>query len=171
MSVWAKFGLDEEAISEAKQEMEYKPLPEGEYPVVVANTVLKESKNGKPMLEIEYTVLDKGRTLYQRKILDNKVSQKIIFQTFLALGFTEEQFRKLDSFDSAVGKKALAVVKIETSQYNGETRHHNGIKRLKPLTSANATSATSAKAPSGSASKVKEIADPATATTTEDAPF
>lgn len=168
MSVWAKFGLDEEAISEAKEEMEYKPLPEGEYPVIVANTVLKESKNGKPMLEIEYTVLDKGRTLYQRQILDNKVSQKIIFQTFLALGFTEEQFRKLDSFESAVGKKALAVVKVETSQYNGETRHHNGIKRLKPLTSANATSAN---APSGSASKVKEIADPATATTTEDAPF
>jgi len=168
MSVWAKFGLDEEAISEAKEEMEFKPLPEGEYPVIVANTVLKESKGGKPMLELEYTVLDKGRTLYQRQILDNKISQKIIFQTFLALGFTEEQFRKLDSFESAVGKKALAVVKVETSQYNGETRHHNGIKRLKPLTSANATSA---KTPSGSASKVKEIADPATATTTEDAPF
>lgn len=170
MSIWEKFGLDEQAITEAKEEMDFKPLPEGEYEVVVANTTITETKSGRPMLEMEYTVIGKGRTLYMRQILDHAVSQKIIYQTMLALGFTEEQFRKLNSFEQAHGKKGLAVVKIETSEYNGETRHNNVIKRVKPLANASTAGVTTASSKSAKTAP-KQIADPATATTTDDAPF
>jgi len=64
----------------------------------------------------------------------------------------------------------LAVVKIETSEYNGETRHNNVIKRVKPLANASTAGVTTASSkPAKNAPK--QIADPATATTTDDAPF
>ena len=112
-----------------KQQKDFDPLPEGEYPVEIENVELKRSRNNNKMWNITFNIM--GGDYQDRKLWDNlaktdKTDWK--FQNFFcACGFEEEKAREggyvhvSDSGEELIGKQLF--VKVVQEERDGKTRN------------------------------------------------
>lgn len=123
------------------ESMSFEPLPKGLYKVAVDACELGESKAGKPMYTIDFVVMEGEHAARQ-------IRYWLVLQTKNGLHWDLPKFcnasgnewpaeptaRTADYFYQVerdiVGKKATITVDVEESEYNGETRKRNNIKKV-----------------------------------------
>lgn len=119
----------------------FEPLPRGQYKVTVDSCELGESKSGKPMYTVDFIVSEGGYAARQIRywlVLVTKKGLHWDLPKFCTAsgntwpedptGRTEDYFNQV-ALD-LVGKSATITVVIEESEYNGETRERNNIKKV-----------------------------------------
>lgn len=137
--------FDELMNLEVAESVSFEPLPEGQYKVTVDSCDLGESKKGKPMYTVDFTVPttdDKGnptvRMLRYWLVLVTKNGLHWDLPKFCEASGNawpdEPTKRNEDYFNQValdiVGKTATITVDVEESEYNGETRKRNNIKKV-----------------------------------------
>lgn len=123
------------------ESMSFEPLPKGLYKVTVDGCELGESKAGKPMYTIDFVVTEGDHAARQ-------IRYWLVLQTKNGLHWDLPKFcnasgnewpaeptaRTADYFYQVerdiVGKSATITVDVEESEYNGETRKRNNIKKV-----------------------------------------
>ena len=123
------------------ESMSFEPLPKGLYKVSVDACELGESKNGKAMYTIDFVVTEGDHAARQ-------IRYWLVLQTKNGLHWDLPKFcnasgnewpaeptaRTADYFYQVerdiVGKTATITVDVEESEYNGETRKRNNIKKV-----------------------------------------
>lgn len=131
----ALMGLD------VAESMSFDPLPKGLYKVSVDACELGESKKGKAMYTIDFVVTEGDHAARQ-------IRYWLVLQTKNGLHWDLPKFcnasgnewpaeptaRTADYFYQVerdiVGKSATITVDVEDSEYNGETRKRNNIKKV-----------------------------------------
>lgn len=123
------------------ESMSFEPLPKGLYKVSVDACELGESKSGKAMYTIDFVVTEGDHAARQ-------IRYWLVLQTKNGLHWDLPKFcnasgnewpaeptaRTADYFYQVerdiVGKFATITVDVEDSEYNGETRKRNNIKKV-----------------------------------------
>lgn len=123
------------------ESMSFEPLPKGRYEVTVDSCELGESKTGKPMYTVDFVVTEGDHAARQVRYWLVLVTKKGLhwdlpkFCTASGNPWpTERTERTTDYYYQValdiVGKSATITVDVEESEYNGETRKRNNIKKV-----------------------------------------
>lgn len=123
------------------ESMSFEPLPKGRYRVAVDYCELGESKASKPMYTVDFVVTEGDHAARQIRywlVLQTKNGLHWDLPAFCnASGNewpTEPTARTGDYYYQValdiVGKSATITVDVEESEYNGETRKRNNIKKV-----------------------------------------
>ena len=127
------------------ESMSFEPLPKGQYKVTVDACELGESKKGNPMYTVDFTVPitdDTGnhtvRMIRYWLVMVTKNGLHWDLPKFCTASGnpwpTERTERTTDYYYQValdiVGKTATITVDVEESEYNGETRKRNNIKKV-----------------------------------------
>nr|DAR75403.1 MAG TPA: Protein of unknown function (DUF669) [Caudoviricetes sp.] len=135
------FNFDDLMTMDVAETMSFEPLPKGQYKVAVDACELGESKAGKPMYTVDFVVTEGDHAARQIRYWLVLVTKKGLHWDLPAFcgasgnawpeepaGRTEDYFNQV-ALD-LVGKTATITVAIEESEYNGETRARNNIKKV-----------------------------------------
>lgn len=123
------------------ESMSFEPLPKGLYKVTVDACELGESKKGNPMYTVDFVVTEGEHAARQIRywlVMVTKNGLHWDLPKFCAASGnswpTERTERTTDYYYQValdiVGKTATITVDIEESEYNGETRKRNNIKKV-----------------------------------------
>lgn len=123
------------------ESMSFEPLPKGLYKVSVDSCELGESKSGKPMYTVDFVVNEGDHAARQLRywlVLQTKNGLHWDLPKFCNASGNkwpaEPTARTADYFYQVerdiVGKSATITVDVEESEYNGETRKRNNIKKV-----------------------------------------
>lgn len=127
------------------ESLSFEPLPEGQYKVTVDSCELGESKAGKPMYTVDFAVPitdDKGnptmRLVRYWLVLVTKNGLHWDLPKFCEASGNTWPDKPTDRTEAyfnqvaldLVGKTATITVVVEESEYNGETRKRNNIKKV-----------------------------------------
>lgn len=123
------------------ESMSFEPLPKGQYKVTVDSCELGESKSGKPMYTVDFVVTEGEHAARQIRywlVLVTKNGLHWDLPKFCTASGnpwpTERTERTNDYFNQValdlVGKTATITIDVEESEYNGETRKRNNIKKV-----------------------------------------
>lgn len=126
---------------EVAESISFEPLPKGRYKVTVDACELGESKKGKPMYTLDFVVTDgeyAARQIRYWLVMVTKNGLHWDLPKFCTASGnpwpTERTERTTDYFYQVaydiVGKTATITVDVEESEYNGETRKRNNIKKV-----------------------------------------
>lgn len=123
------------------ESMSFEPLPKGQYKVAVDACELGESKKGKAMYTIDFVVTEDehaGRQIRYWLVLQTKNGLHWDLPKFCNASGNEwpaeptartgEYYYQVER--DIVGKTATITVDVEESEYNGETRKRNNIKKV-----------------------------------------
>lgn len=123
------------------ESMSFEPLPKGQYKVTVDACELGESKKGNPMYTVDFVVAEGEHAARQ-------IRYWLVFVTKNGLHWdlpkfctasgnpwpTESAARTAEYYylveRDIVGKTAMITIDVEESEYNGETRKRNNIKKV-----------------------------------------
>ena len=133
--------FDELMNLEVAEPLSFEPLPEGQYKVTVDSCELGESKSGKAMYTVDFVVTEgdhEARQIRYWLVIVTKKGLHWDLPKFCEAsgnawpeepaGRTEDYFNQV-ALD-LVGKTATITVAIEESEYNGQTRERNNIKKV-----------------------------------------
>lgn len=123
------------------ESMSFEPLPKGVYKVTVDGCELGESKNGNPMYTVDFVVTEGEHAARQIRywlVMVTKNGLHWDLPKFCTASGnpwpTERTERTTDYYYQVaidiVGKTATITVDVEESEYNGETRKRNNIKKV-----------------------------------------
>lgn len=123
------------------ESMSFEPLPKGLYKVTVDGCKLGESKNGNPMYTVDFVVTEGEHAARQIRywlVMVTKSGLHWDLPKFCTASGnpwpTERTERTTDYYYQValdiVGKTATITVDVEESEYNGETRKRNNIKKV-----------------------------------------
>lgn len=123
------------------ESMSFEPLPKGQYKVTVDACELGESKSGKPMYTMDFVVNEGEHAARQIRywlVMVTKNGLHWDLPKFCTASGnpwpTERTERTTDYYCQValdiVGKTATITVDVEESEYNGETRKRNNIKKV-----------------------------------------
>ena len=123
------------------ESMSFEPLPKGRYKVTVDACELGESKKGNPMYTVDFIVnegIHASRQIRYWLVMVTKNGLHWDLPKFCAASGnpwpTERTERTTDYYYQValdiVGKSATITVDVEESEYNGETRERNNIKKV-----------------------------------------
>ena len=123
------------------ESMSFDPLPKGQYKVTVDACELGESKKGNPMYTVDFVVAEGEHAARQIRywlVVVTKNGLHWDLPKFCTASGnpwpTERTERTTDYYYQValdiVGKTATITVDIEESEYNGETRKRNNIKKV-----------------------------------------
>lgn len=123
------------------ESMSFEPLPKGKYKAIVDSCELGESKAGKPMYTIDFMVAEGEHAARQIRywlVLQTKNGLHWDLPKFCEASGnawpaeptarTAEYYYQVEQ--DIVGKSATITVDVEESEYNGETRKRNNIKKV-----------------------------------------
>jgi hypothetical protein len=135
--------IDFEALMslDVAESMSFEPLPKGLYKVTVDACELGESKNGNPMYTVDFVVTEGEHAARQIRywlVLITKNGLHWDLPKFCTASGnpwpTERTERTTDYYYQVaidiVGKTATIAVDVEETEYNGETRKRNNIKKV-----------------------------------------
>lgn len=123
------------------ESMSFEPLPKGQYKVTVDACELGESKKGNPMYTVDFVVTEGEHAARQIRywlVMVTKNGLHWDLPKFCAASGnpwpTERTERTTDYYYQValdiVGKTATITLDVEESEYDGETRKRNNIKRV-----------------------------------------
>lgn len=123
------------------ESMSFDPLPKGQYKATVDACELGESKKGNPMYTVDFVVTEGEHAARQIRYWLVMVTKNGLHWDLpkfcIASGNpwpTERTERTTDYYyrvaSDLVGKTATITVDVEESEYNGETRKRNNIKKV-----------------------------------------
>lgn len=123
------------------ESMSFEPLPKGQYKVTVDSCELGESKKGNPMYTVDFVVTEGEHAARQIRywlVVVTKNGLHWDLPKFCTASGnpwpTERTERTTDYYYQValdiVGKTATITVDVEESEYKGETRKRNNIKRV-----------------------------------------
>ena len=123
------------------ESMSFDPLPKGQYKVTVDACELGESKKGNPMYTVDFVVTEGEHAARQIRywlVMVTKNGLHWDLPKFCTASGnpwpTERTERTTDYYYQValdiVGKTATITVDVEESEYNGETRERNNIKKV-----------------------------------------
>lgn len=123
------------------ESMSFEPLPKGQYKVTVDACELGESKKGNPMYTVDFVVTEGEHAARQIRywlVIVTKNGLHWDLPKFCTASGnpwpTERTERTTDYYYQValdiVGKTATITVDVEESEYNGETRKRNNIKKV-----------------------------------------
>ena len=123
------------------ESMSFEPLPKGRYKVTVDACELGESKKGTPMYTIDFMITEgeyAARQIRYWLVMVTKNGLHWDLPKFCTASGnpwpTERTERTTDYYYQValdiVGKTATITVDVEESEYNGETRKRNNIKKV-----------------------------------------
>lgn len=123
------------------ESMSFEPLPKGRYKVTVDACELGESKKGNPMYTVDFIVNEgthASRQIRYWLVMVTKNGLHWDLPKFCTASGnpwpTERTERTTDYYYQValdiVGKSATITVDVEESEYNGETRERNNIKKV-----------------------------------------
>lgn len=123
------------------ESMSFEPLPKGQYKVTVDACELGESKKGNPMYTVDFMVTEGEHAARQIRywlVMVTKNGLHWDLPKFCTASGnpwpTERTERTTDYYYQValdiVGKTATVTVDVEESEYNGETRKRNNIKKV-----------------------------------------
>lgn len=123
------------------ESMSFEPLPEGQYKVTVDSCELGESKSGKAMYTVDFVVNEGDHAARQIRYWLVLVTKKGLhwdlpkFCGASGNAWPDEPTKRNEAYFNQValdlvGKTATITVAIEESEYNGETRARNNIKKV-----------------------------------------
>jgi hypothetical protein len=123
------------------ESMSFEPLPKGRYKVTVDACELGESKKGNPMYTVDFIVNEgthASRQIRYWLVMVTKNGLHWDLPKFCAASGnpwpTERTERTTDYYYQValdiVGKSATITVDVAESEYNGETRERNNIKKV-----------------------------------------
>lgn len=123
------------------ESMSFEPLPKGLYKVTVDACELGESKKGNPMYTVDFVVTEGEHAARQIRywlVMVTKNGLHWDLPKFCTASGnpwpTERTERTTDYYYQValdiVGKTATITVDVEESEYNGETRKRNNIKKV-----------------------------------------
>jgi hypothetical protein len=123
------------------ESMSFEPLPKGRYKVTVDACELGESKKGNPMYTVDFVVTEGEHAARQIRywlVMVTKSGLHWDLPKFCTASGnpwpTERTERTTDYYYQValdiVGKTATITIDVEESEYNGETRKRNNIKKV-----------------------------------------
>lgn len=123
------------------ESMSFEPLPKGLYKVTVDACELGESKKGNPMYTVDFVVTEGEHAARQIRywlVMITKNGLHWDLPKFCTASGnpwpTERTERTTDYYyqvaTDIVGKTATITIDVEESEYNGETRKRNNIKKV-----------------------------------------
>lgn len=123
------------------ESMSFEPLPKGLYKVTVDACELGESKKGNPMYTVDFVVTEGEHAARQIRywlVVVTKNGLHWDLPKFCTASGnpwpTERTERTTDYYYQValdiVGKTATITIDVEDSEYNGETRKRNNIKKV-----------------------------------------
>ena len=123
------------------ESMSFEPLPKGQYKATVDACELGESKKGSPMYTVDFVVTEGDHAARQIRywlVIVTKNGLHWDLPKFCTASGnpwpTERTERTTDYYYQValdiVGKTATITVDVEESEYNGETRKRNNIKKV-----------------------------------------
>lgn len=123
------------------ESMSFEPLPKGQYKVTVDACELGESKKGNPMYTVDFVLTEGEHAARQIRywlVIVTKNGLHWDLPKFCTASGnpwpTERTERTTDYYYQValdiVGKTATITVDVEESEYNGETRKRNNIKKV-----------------------------------------
>ena len=123
------------------ESLSFDPLPKGQYMVTVDACELGESKKGNPMYTVDFVVTEGEHAARQIRYWLVMVTKNGLHWDLPAFCNasgnewpSEPAARTADYFYQvaldSVGKTATITVDVEESEYNGETRKRNNIKKV-----------------------------------------
>ena len=123
------------------ESMSFEPLPKGLYKVTVDACELGESKKGNPMYTVDFVVTEGEHAARQIRywlVIITKNGLHWDLPKFCTASGnpwpTERTERTPDYYHQVaidiVGKTATITIDVEESEYNGETRKRNNIKKV-----------------------------------------
>lgn len=123
------------------ESMSFEPLPKGQYKVTVDACELGESKKGNPMYTVDFVVTEGEHAARQIRywlVMVTKNGLHWDLPKFCTASGnpwpTERTERTTDYYYQVaidiVGKTAMITVDVDESEYNGETRKRNNIKKV-----------------------------------------
>lgn len=123
------------------ESMSFEPLPKGRYKATVDACELGESKKGSPMYTVDFVITEGEHAARQIRYWLVVVTKNALhwdlpkFCTASGNPWpTEPTARTADYYyqvaSDLVGKTATITVDVEESEYNGETRKRNNIKKV-----------------------------------------
>lgn len=123
------------------ESMSFEPLPKGQYKVTVDACELGESKKGNPMYTVDFVVTEGEHAARQIRywlVMITKNGLHWDLPKFCTASGnpwpTERTERTTDYYYQValdiVGKTATITIDVEESEYNGETRKRNNIKKV-----------------------------------------
>ena len=135
--------IDFEALMslDVAESMSFEPLPKGLYKVTVDACELGESKKGNPMYTVDFVVTEGEHAARQIRywlVMVTKNGLHWDLPKFCTASGnpwpTERTERTTDYYYQVaidiVGKTATIAVDVEETEYNGETRKRNNIKKV-----------------------------------------
>lgn len=135
--------IDFEALMslDVAESLSFEPLPKGLYKVTVDACDLGESKKGNPMYTVDFVVTEGEHAARQIRywlVVITKNGLHWDLPKFCTASGnpwpTERTERTTDYYYQValdiVGKTATITVDVEESEYNGETRKRNNIKKV-----------------------------------------
>lgn len=133
--------FDELMNLEVAESLSFEPLPEGQYKVTVDACELGESKAGKPMYTVDFVVTEGDHASRQIRYWLVLVTKKGLhwdlpkFCEASGNAWPDEPTKRNEAYFNQValdlvGKTATITVAIEESEYNGQTRERNNIKKV-----------------------------------------
>ena len=123
------------------ESMSFEPLPKGLYKATVDACELGESKKGNPMYTVDFVVTEgehEARQIRYWLVIVTKNGLHWDLPKFCTASGnpwpTERTERTTDYYYQValdiVGKTATITIDVEESEYNGETRKRNNIKKV-----------------------------------------
>ena len=123
------------------ESMSFEPLPKGQYKATVDACELGESKKGNPMYTVDFMITEGEHAARQIRywlVVVTKNGLHWDLPKFCTASGnpwpTERTERTTDYYYQValdiVGKTATITVDVEESEYNGETRKRNNIKKV-----------------------------------------
>ena len=123
------------------ESMSFEPLPKGQYKATVDACELGESKKGNPMYTVDFVIAEGEHAARQIRywlVIVTKNGLHWDLPKFCTASGnpwpTERTERTTDYYYQValdiVGKTATITVDVEESEYNGETRKRNNIKKV-----------------------------------------
>lgn len=123
------------------ESISFEPLPKGQYKVTVDACELGESKKGKPMYILDFVITDgeyAARQIRYWLVMVTKNGLHWDLPRFCEASgnkWPEEPTLRTGEYYNQValdivGKTATIIVDVEESEYNGETRKRNNIKKV-----------------------------------------
>ena len=133
--------LDALMSLDVAESLSFEPLPKGQYKVTVDSCELGESKKGNPMYTVDFVVTEGEHAARQIRywlVMVTKNGLHWDLPKFCTASGnpwpTERTERTTDYYYQValdiVGKTATITVDVEESEYNGETRNRNNIKKV-----------------------------------------
>ena len=133
--------LDALMSLDVAESLSFEPLPKGQYKATVDACELGESKKGNPMYTVDFVVTEGEHAARQIRywlVMVTKNGLHWDLPKFCTASGnpwpTERTERTTDYYYQValdiVGKTATITVDVEESEYNGETRKRNNIKKV-----------------------------------------